>query len=260
MPLDHPCFNAKAHRTTGRIHLAVAPKCNIQCRYCDRKYDCANESRPGVTSAVLTPDQAMVHLEEMLTKEPRIRVAGIAGPGEPLYNPETFETFRRIRKAFPDLILCVSTNGLLLPEKLEELVECGISTLTVTMNTLHTETAENIYHFPGTSAEKFLQAQQEGVHAACASGLTVKINTVLIPGINETEAEEIAKFGKQAGAAVMNLMPLIPCGEMKENCSPSPEIIHQCRRQAGIHLPQFYHCRQCRADACGVPGEEAPHK
>ena len=72
MPLDHPCFNAKAHRTTGRIHLAVAPKCNIQCRYCDRKYDCANESRPGVTSAVLTPDQAMVHLEEMLTKE-RIR-------------------------------------------------------------------------------------------------------------------------------------------------------------------------------------------
>ena len=139
-------------------------------------------------------------------------------------------------------------------------MECGISTLTVTMNTLHTETAENIYHFPGTGAEKFLKAQQEGVHAACASGLTVKINTVLIPGINETEVEEIAKFGKQAGAAVMNLMPLIPCGEMKENCSPSPEIIHQCRRQAGIHLPQFYHCRQCRADACGVPGEEAPHK
>ena len=232
MPLDHPCFNTKAHRTTGRIHLAVAPKCNIQCRYCDRKYDCANESRPGVTSAVL----------------------------KPLYNSETFETFQRIRKAFPDLILCVSTNGLLLPEKLEELLECGISTLTVTMNTLHAETAEKIYHFSESDAEKFLKAQQEGIRAACASGLTVKINTVLLPGINENEMEEIAEFGKQTGAAVMNLMPLIPCGEMKESTSPSPEMLHQYRRQAGNHLLQFYHCRQCRADACGVPGEESLHK
>lgn len=260
MPLDHPCFNTKAHRTTGRIHLAVAPKCNIQCRYCDRKYDCANESRPGVTSAVLTPGQAILHLEEMLKKEPRIRVAGIAGPGEPLYNAETFETFQRIRKAFPDLILCVSTNGLLLTEKLEELLECGISTLTVTMNTLHAETAEKIYHFSESDAEKFLKAQQEGIRAACASGLTVKINTVLLPGINENEMEEIAEFGKQTGAAVMNLMPLIPCGEMKESTSPSPEMLHQYRRQAGNHLLQFYHCRQCRADACGVPGEESLHK
>ena len=78
--------------------------------------------------------------------------------------------------------------------------------------------------------------------------------------INGNEVEEIAKFGKQAGAAVMNLMPLIPCGEMKEKTSPSPEMIHQCRKQAGAYLTQFCHCRQCRADACGVPGEEQPHK
>ncbi|MGE5894530.1 MAG: nitrogenase cofactor biosynthesis protein NifB, partial [bacterium] len=49
----HPCFSKEAHFKFGRIHLPVAPACNIQCRYCIRKFDCANESRPGVTSTVL---------------------------------------------------------------------------------------------------------------------------------------------------------------------------------------------------------------
>ena len=50
---NHPCFNASAHRTHGRIHLPVAPRCNLQCKFCNRKFDCVNESRPGVTSGIL---------------------------------------------------------------------------------------------------------------------------------------------------------------------------------------------------------------
>ena len=45
---DHPCYSEKAHHHYARMHVAVAPACNIQCHYCNRKYDCANESRPGV--------------------------------------------------------------------------------------------------------------------------------------------------------------------------------------------------------------------
>ena len=55
----HPCFNAAVKGECGRVHLPVAPKCNILCNYCNRKFDCVNESRPGVTSAVLTPRQAV---------------------------------------------------------------------------------------------------------------------------------------------------------------------------------------------------------
>ena len=55
---QHPCFNHAARKTAARIHLPVAPRCNVQCNFCDRKFDCLNESRPGVTSAVLTPQQA----------------------------------------------------------------------------------------------------------------------------------------------------------------------------------------------------------
>ena len=64
-PLDfnrHPCFNAKVKGQYGRVHLPVAPKCNIQCNYCNRKYDCVNESRPGVTSTVLSPEQALYYM------------------------------------------------------------------------------------------------------------------------------------------------------------------------------------------------------
>ncbi len=67
MALDltqHPCFNSEARHRTARMHLPVAPKCNIQCNYCNRKFDCVNESRPGVTSAVLTPRQAVNYLDQ----------------------------------------------------------------------------------------------------------------------------------------------------------------------------------------------------
>ncbi len=87
---SHPCFNADAKGKFGRVHLPVAPKCNIKCNFCDRKYDCVNESRPGVTSTVLSPEQAGVYMQRVLEKEPRISVAGIAGPGDPFANgPET---------------------------------------------------------------------------------------------------------------------------------------------------------------------------
>ena len=80
---NHPCFNAKAHKSHGRVHLPVAPRCNIQCNFCNRKFDCVNESRPGVTSGVLTPHQAMAYLEEVFKIKKNIAVVGIAGPGDP---------------------------------------------------------------------------------------------------------------------------------------------------------------------------------
>ena len=82
--VKHPCFNKASSGSCGRVHLPVAPKCNIQCNYCNRKYDCVNESRPGVTSAILKPFQALEYTRQVLEKEPRITVIGIAGPGDPM--------------------------------------------------------------------------------------------------------------------------------------------------------------------------------
>ena len=86
--LAHPCFDEEAKHTNARVHLAVAPKCNIQCNYCNRKYDCVNECRPGVTSSILTPGQAAGYLKELDTRLDNLAVVGIAGPGDPFANPE----------------------------------------------------------------------------------------------------------------------------------------------------------------------------
>lgn len=261
--LQHPCFQETCHGQFGRIHLPVAPKCNIQCAFCDRKYDCVNESRPGVASKVITPEEALQRTAQALAAEPRIRVAGIAGPGDPLANPETFETLTLLRKAYPDLILCTSTNGLVLEEKLEELLAAGLDTLTVTINAISVDTAEKIYESVGISSrgriagkkvqlQEFLGHQRAGLMKSCESGLTVKVNTVLIPGINESEIGEIAQMAQKAGAAVMNVMPLIPCGKMSSRHAPTALELGAARSRAGQWMRQFTFCRQCRADACGV--------
>ena len=101
----HPCFNAGMRGIVGRVHLPVAPRCNIQCKYCNRQYDCVNESRPGVTSAVLTPKQAIAYLEFVFEELNNISVVGIAGPGDPFANPkETMETLRLVRERYPEMI------------------------------------------------------------------------------------------------------------------------------------------------------------
>ena len=154
---EHPCFGGD-HSKAGRIHLPVAPGCNIKCGFCERKFDCANESRPGVTSRVLTPEQAVnrvqlvkQHMEEQGGAQ--LKVVGIAGPGDPLANPKTFETFKLVREAFPEMTLCLSTNGLRLPENIDRLLEYDIHSLTVTINALTPQTGAKVYewiNFAGT--------------------------------------------------------------------------------------------------------------
>lgn len=248
----HPCFQESCHGDYGRIHLPVAPRCNIQCAYCDRKYDCANESRPGVTSRVISPKEAVFRTREALIREPRIRVAGIAGPGEPLANPETMETLALLHESFPDLILCASSNGLLVEEKLPALLRAGLDTLTVTINAVTAAAAEQIYDGEKVDVERLLCQQRRALKLCRNTRLAVKVNTILIPGVNEREVEEIARLAAQEGAVRMNLTPLIPCGGMASFRAPTREELAWARSRAGRFISQFTLCRQCRADACGL--------
>ena len=123
---DHPCYSEEAHHYFARMHVAVAPARNIQCNCCNRKYDCSNESRPGVVSELLTPDQAIKKVLAVAAEIPQMTVLGIAGPGDPLANPgRTFETFEQLSERAPDIKLCVSTNGLNLPQYVDRIAAFG---------------------------------------------------------------------------------------------------------------------------------------
>jgi len=261
----HPCFSMEAHHRFGRIHLSVAPVCNIQCGYCIRKYDCANESRPGITSKVLTPLEALERVRALVERNDRLSVVGIAGPGDPLANDTTFETMRAINREFPDLILCVSTNGLYLSDRLDDLVKSGVRSLTITINSVMPETAEKIYSwvlykgrkYTGRdAAECLLYNQWRGLRNAIDAGLIVKVNSVLIPGVNDGEIPLIAWLAGTKGADIMNIIPLIPQAEFEHLHRPSREEIASMREICKVHISQMTHCRQCRADACGILGED----
>ena len=141
----HPCFSAAAHIKFARIHLPVAPLCNIGCKYCIRSLNKV-ENRPGVASAIISPEQAMERVREAKARLP-LTVVGIAGPGDALANAETFTTFDLVEREFPELMKCLSTNGLALPDCVEELKRLRITTLTVTVNAVKPETAVNFYDF-----------------------------------------------------------------------------------------------------------------
>lgn len=258
----HPCFGHA--RNKGRIHLPVCPACNIECNFCDRKIN-TYENRPGVTGEILSPQEAVEALGRALELCPDITVAGIAGPGDTLATNGAVETFRLIGEQYPEILKCMSTNGLLLAERAEELIKLGINTLTVTVNAVDPKIQAKIisgiyYHgrrYEGEEAASILiHNQLEGIRIVAAAGITVKVNTVLIMEINRNHIREIAKTVSEAGATMYNIIPLIPQHKLKDCVEPACIDIDSARREAEEYIDVFRHCQRCRADAVGIPGQK----
>jgi len=264
----HPCFNAEAKHQYSRVHLPVAPKCNIQCNYCNRKFDCVNESRPGVTSAVLKPHQALSYLKELHKELPEITVVGIAGPGDPFANPDaTLETLRLVRQEYPEMLLCVSTNGLELEPYIAELAELKVSHVTITINSLDTDVLAKVYSWVRygkkvyrgkQGAEILLEQQIKCIKLLKEAGIMVKINSIVLPEINDHLLENLAREIATRGADLMNCIPVVPNSEtVFENIQePDKKMMARVRLQIGQYLKPMTHCARCRADAAGLLGHD----
>lgn len=264
----HPCYSADAHHKFARMHLPVAPRCNIGCNYCNRKYDCVNESRPGVTSEILSPEAARNKFDVVREKVENLSVVGIAGPGDSLADWEnTREAIRLIKEEAPETIFCLSTNGLLLPEYAADIISLGVNHVTVTLNTIDPKIGSRIYRFVTLKGHKYegeegaailLERQLEGIRLLTAAGVLVKINIVMIKGINDQHIPEVVKKVRELGVFITNIMPLIPApGSRFENFpQTSTKELNQIRDLCQIDMPQMRHCKQCRADAIGLLGED----
>lgn len=263
-PHKHPCFDAKAAGRYGRIHLPVAPECNIQCAYCNRAYDCVNESRPGVSSRVLEPEEAASYLRDAFSRMDFISVVGIAGPGDPFCDPlRTLTTLQCIRRLYPGLDLCLSSNGFNIGPYIKDLTDLGVRFATITVNAVDPAVGERIYCHVGSkgavlrgreASGLLMDRQLEAISRLKAAGLTVKVNTVVVPGVNDAHVCEIAQRVSRLKADLMNLIGLIPVpGTPLENAlPPSPSVMTYLRNQAGRFVPQMRHCVRCRADAAGL--------
>lgn len=268
----HPCYSEEAHHHYARMHVAVAPACNIQCNFCNRKYDCANESRPGVVSELLTPEEAAHKVLVIAGKIPQMTVLGIAGPGDPLANPQqTFRTFGLVAEKAPDIKLCLSTNGLMLPNYVDQIKELNIDHVTITINMVDPKIGTKIYpwvryqrkRWTGEEASQLLhERQMEGLQALQEADILCKVNSVMIPGINDQHLVEVDEAIRARGAFLHNIMPLISAPEhgtyfgLNGQRGPTPKELKALQDSCSGNMKMMRHCRQCRADAVGLLGED----
>jgi nitrogen fixation protein NifB len=269
---DHPCYSEEAHHYFARMHVAVAPACNIQCHYCNRKYDCSNESRPGVVSEKLTPEQALRKVMAVASEVPQMSVLGIAGPGDSCYDwKKTKATFDLVSKEIPDVKLCLSTNGLALPDHVEEIKHMNIDHVTMTINMVDPEVGARIYpwvfyknkRWTGLEAAKILhERQMEGLDMLKERSILVKVNSVMIPGVNDEHLVEVNRVVKEKGAFLHNIMPLISDAAhgtyygLNGQRGPRAAELKALQDKLAHGTKLMRHCRQCRADAVGLLGED----
>lgn len=264
----HPCFQENSCHNSGRLHIPVTYSCNLKCKFC-RISNNDYEYRPGVTTKLITKYNVIPYIEKALQLCPEIKVVGIAGPGESLMSENLLDILDIIHKTYPNLILCLSTNGLLLPDLVNQLVSVGVSTISVTINAIEPFVISQCLSYILYNGEKItglrmgellVKKQLKGISMAVKLGLVVKVNTVLIPEINSTCILDIAKTISNLGAFIYNIIPLIPEGELVNMDRPKKEELLSLQEKATKFIRVKKTCNRCRADACGIPGNSEYYK
>jgi nitrogen fixation protein NifB len=149
----------------------------------------------------------------------------------------------------------------------DDLAGLKVSHVTVTINAVDPAVGEKIYAWArlkskvyrgADAAQVILENQKEAIRRLKAKDMTVKINTVIIPGINDDHVVEIAKEMAAMKADIFNAIPMYHvAGTPFADIAPlAHEKVENLRKAAGSFLPQMAHCSWCRADAAGMIGEK----
>ena len=261
----HPCFNEKAHGRIARIHVPIAPRCNLACGYCERVISTSPTlTGPGSASEVLEPEQGFERTMKFLQQYGDSSIVGIAGPGDPLANPETITFLERMQEQAPHIATCLCTNGLALPQYAEKLIKLNLNTLTVTVNgvtpsviaQMQPRVFDSGRWLTGEDAGHLLISRQmEGLRKV-AGHMTLKINMVIAPEINMGEVEAVMQLAVDSNVQVFNPMPLIPRHALSSTRKPTRDEIKHIYSLCPPSLSLFTKCKQCRADAAGIHGKE----
>jgi cyclic pyranopterin phosphate synthase len=186
----------KFGRQITDVRISVTDRCNFRCVYCRS----ANPENHMADRALLEWDE-YEHLARILVSMGirKIRVTG----GEPLVRPGVEDFVARL-KALGVQDLSMTTNGHLLAERCDRLVAAGLNRINISLDSLNREKFEQI-----TRTKTFDQVLQ-GIKIAQASPLRpVKVNAVLVRGINDDEVEAFAEFAREHDI-VMRFIEFMP--------------------------------------------------
>ena len=203
-----PCFSNKLLPENGMtMHLSTA--CNIRCARCvidDDPGYATSLSRTGMT--IMTADGAVDLLQHCMNAAGPPSHVQIGGLGEPLLHAETFILMRKLNAAYPDLPVTVWTNGILLSDRLDEMVRSGLNGIILSIHAACPDTADAFYDWvnyrgrrsTGKDASHFiLRRQWSGLTNAIEAGIETTVYTARIPGVNDHEVDRIVTKARSIG-------------------------------------------------------------
>jgi GTP 3',8-cyclase len=195
-------FKKNMEDTYGRIakklRISVTDRCNMRCVYC-MPYNNTN----WLDQDTLLSYEQIVHIVRIFAKLgiEKIKITG----GEPTVRPKIEELVKSLSNIDGIKSISMTTNGLLLKDKVKKLKESGLKGITISLDTFKSERFKAI-----TGIEDGLSKVLDSIDAAKTAGLQVKINVVIIRGWNEDEIIQFAQFSRETDTIVkfIEFMPL----------------------------------------------------
>ncbi|QSX07780.1 GTP 3',8-cyclase MoaA [Alkalibacter rhizosphaerae] len=203
-------------RTITYLRISVTEKCNLKCMYCDPDGEnCVQEAE-----ATLSPEKIEAIVRSMAKIGiKKVRITG----GEPLVRRDICDIVARVASVEGIEDVSMTTNGINLKRYAKQLKEAGLGRLNISMDSLKED------RFAMITGGGRLNKVLEGIDAALEAGLVpVKINTVLVRGINDDEIDDFIALTKDRPleCRFIELMPIGPYGEENgDKVIPSSEII-----------------------------------
>ncbi|MET4002555.1 cyclic pyranopterin phosphate synthase [Arthrobacter sp. UYCu511] len=175
-------------RVATDMRLSLTDKCNLRCQYCmpEAGLDWLKKDK------LLTAEE-IVRLVGLGVNRLGVRELRLTG-GEPLVRADLVEIIAALRRNHPELPISLTTNGVGLTKKAQALADAGLTRLNVSMDTIQHDAFLELTRRP------FLDQVKAGIEAAAAAGLKpIKINAVLLRGINDTTAGELLQWSLDRG-------------------------------------------------------------
>ena len=201
-PASEPSADGPLLDTFGRVaddlRVSVTDRCNFRCTYCMP----AEGLRWLPKSEILTFEE----LTRVLAVFVGLGVGSIkVTGGEPTVRADLPELIRMFREVGPELDISITTNGVLLDRLAAPLAEAGVDRATVSCDSLMR------HRFVEMTRRDALDRVLAGLRAAESAGLTpIKINCVVIGGLNDDELVEFASWARETGYEIrfIEYMPL----------------------------------------------------
>ena len=208
-------------RTIDYLRVSVTDRCNFRCVYC-----MPPEGIPSVSHDEILRYEELLRLIRLFS-ELGIKHVRLTG-GEPTVRRGLVKLVREIRSMPGIETVSMTTNGLLLPEMLDDLKDAGLSSVNISIDTLKEERFDEITRTQGN-----LPKVLEAIRLSEEAGLSTKVNCVAMRGVNDDELPDIAGLAKDLDIGV-RFIEYMPIGKHDyEQAIYKDELLDILRRSFG---------------------------